>query len=230
MIRPDRIRPEKEFEEKIVQVKRVSTKTKGGNRIGFSVLTVVGDKKGRVGVGLGKAPTVREAIGKGFNRAKKNLITVPLRGTTISHRILIKKGAAKVLLKPAPEGTGLRTGGAVRAVVEVAGIRDLVSKILGTRNRASNVYAAFAALKRLRPVVEVVAARKGEKKPVERPGAAEEGRVVNLDLSTRTKNALTKAGIETEDQLKSIPEEEISAIKGLGKTGLKEIRVLLKKE
>lgn len=139
-----------EFEEKIVQVNRVSKKTKGGNRISFSVLTVVGDKKGRVGVGLGKAPDVRSAIAKGFNRAKKNFISVPLRGTTIPHRILVKKGAAKVLLKPAPEGTGLKTGGAVRAVVEVAGIQDLVSKILGTKNRASNVYATFEALKRLR--------------------------------------------------------------------------------
>lgn len=234
------VRPEPEFEEKIVQVKRVSTKTKGGNRIGFSVLTVVGDKKGRVGVGLGKAPTVREAIRKGFNRARKHLITVPLRGTTIPHRILLKKGAAQILLKPAPEGTGLRTGGAIRAVVEVAGIRDLVSKILGTRNRASNVYATFTALKKLRPVTRPAGVvRKEEKKKekgkeketkAEKPGQAvspeKKGLVADLNLPARTKNALIKAGIETEDQLKSMSEKEVLAIKGLGKTGLEKIKAL----
>lgn len=236
-------RPEPEFEEKIVQVKRVSTKTRGGNRIGFSVLTVVGDKKGRVGVGLGKAPTVREAIRKGFNRARKHLITVPLRGTTIPHRILVKQGAAQILLKPAPEGTGLRTGGAIRAVVEVAGIRDLVSKILGTRNRASNVYATFTALKRLELVAQAGAVKKEEKKKekgkkketkAEKPGQAvspeKKGLVADLNLSARTKNALIKAGIETRDQLKSMSEGEILAIKGLGKTGLGEIKALTKKE
>lgn len=139
-----------EFEEKVIQVNRVSKKTKGGNRISFSVLTVVGDKKGRVGVGLGKAPDVTSAIRKGMARAKKNLITVPMKGTTITHEVRIKRGAAKILLKPAPPGTGIIAGGPVRAVVEVAGIQDIVSKILGSRNKASNVYATIEALKRLR--------------------------------------------------------------------------------
>lgn len=139
-----------EFEEKIVQVNRVSKKTAGGNRIGFSVLVVVGDKKGRVGVGLGKAPDVSSAVRKGSNYAKKHLIVVPMRGTTIPHEVRIKLGAAKVLLKPAPAGTGIRAGGAVRAVVEAAGIHNIVSKILGTDNQASNVYATLQALKRLR--------------------------------------------------------------------------------
>jgi len=142
---------EEEFEEKVIQIKRVAKKTKGGNKIGFTALVVVGDKKGKVGLGLGKAGDVRSAIEKGRRRAKKHMITIPLKGTTIPHRILVKKGAAKVMLKPAPEGTGLRTGGPVRAVVEVAGVRDLVSKILGTRNKASNVYATFEALKKLKP-------------------------------------------------------------------------------
>lgn len=141
---------DKEFEEKVVQVNRVAKKTKGGNRISFSVLVVVGDKKGRVGVGLGKAPEVSSAIHKASNYAKKHLISVPMRKTTIPHEILIKKGAARVLIKPAPLGTGVIAGGAVRAVVEAAGIRDVVSKILGTDNKASNVYATFEALKRLR--------------------------------------------------------------------------------
>jgi small subunit ribosomal protein S5 len=140
----------KEFEEKVVQVNRVSKKTKGGNKIGFSVLTVVGDKKGRVGVGLGGAPDVSSAVRKAVSYAKKHLITVPMRGKTIPHEVYVKRGAAKVLLKPAPPGTGVIAGGAVRAVVEAAGIRDIVSKILGSSNQASNVYATLKALQLLR--------------------------------------------------------------------------------
>lgn len=140
----------KEFEEKVVQINRVAKKTKGGNKIGFSVLIVVGDRKGRVGVGLGKAPEVVDAIRKGVSYAKKHLIQVPMKGTTIPYEIYHKKGAAKILLKPAPLGTGIRAGGAVRAVVEVAGIKDIVSKALGTENQASNVYATIEALERLR--------------------------------------------------------------------------------
>lgn len=143
---------EKEFEEKIVQVNRVSKKTKGGNKINFSVLVVVGDRKGRVGVGLGKAPDVSGAIAKAVQYAKKHLINVPMRGTTIPHDIRIKVGAAKILLKPAPAGSGVIAGGAVRSVVEAAGIRDISSKVLGTQNQASNVYACLEALKRLRRV------------------------------------------------------------------------------
>ena len=139
----------REFEEKVVQVNRVSKKTKGGNKIGFSVIVVVGDKKGRVGVGLGKAHDVASAIRKGASYAKKHLITVPLVGGTIPHDILLKRGAAKILLKPAPEGTGVIAGGAVRVVVEGAGIRNISSKILGTKNQASNVYATLEALSKL---------------------------------------------------------------------------------
>ncbi|MCL4339290.1 30S ribosomal protein S5 [Patescibacteria group bacterium] len=142
-----------EFEEKVIQVNRVSKKTKGGNKIGFSVLVVVGDKKGRVGVGLGKAADVASAVKKAMSYAKKHLITVPMVKTSIPHEIRMKYGASKILLKPAPGGTGIRAGGAVRAVVEAAGVRDIVSKILGTDNKATNVYATFAALKRLRSQV-----------------------------------------------------------------------------
>lgn len=142
---------EKEFEEKVVQVNRVSKKTKGGNKIGFSVLVVVGDRKGRVGVGLGKSVNVANAVSKGIEYAKKHLITVPLVGTTIPHDIRVKWGAAKILLKPAPVGSGVIAGGAVRAVVEVAGIKDISSKVLGTKNQATNVYATLEALRRLKP-------------------------------------------------------------------------------
>lgn len=139
-----------EFEEKIVQVNRVSKKTKGGNKIGFSVLAVVGDKKGRVGVGLGGGPDVSSSVRKAVTYAKKHLLMVPMNGRTIPHEIRVKLGAARVLLKPAPAGTGVIAGGAVRAVVEAAGIRDVVSKILGSKNQASNVYATMEALRQLK--------------------------------------------------------------------------------
>ena len=138
------------LEEKIVQVNRVSKKTKGGNKIGFSVLAVVGDKKGKVGVGLGGAPDVSSAVRKAVSYAQKHMFAVAMRGTTIPHEIRVKRGAAKVMLKPAPAGTGVIAGGAVRAVVEAAGIRDIVSKILGSKNQASNVYATMEALKQLK--------------------------------------------------------------------------------
>jgi small subunit ribosomal protein S5 len=150
MMRTPRFQPEKEFEEKVIQVNRVSKKTKGGNQIGFSVLMVVGDKKGRVGVGLGKAPDVLSSIKKGVRRAKKHLFKVPLKGTTIPYDITVKFGAAKVMLKPAPPGSGVIAGGAVRAVMEAAGIKDISSKVLGTRNKASNVYATIKALQQLK--------------------------------------------------------------------------------
>ena len=146
-----------EVEEKVVRINRVSKKTKGGNKIGFSVLMVVGDRKGRVGVALGKAPDTLSAIKKAARRARKNLIDVPMRGTTIPFPIRVKHGAAEVLLKPAPPGTGVIAGGAVRAVVEAAGIHDVVAKILGSKNQASNVYATFEALTRM----QRIAARKG---------------------------------------------------------------------
>ena len=141
-----------EFVEKIVQVNRVSKKVTGGNKIGFSVLVVVGDRRGRVGVGLGKAGNVTSSVRKASKYAKKHMIEVPMMKTTIPHEVRIKKGAAIVLLKPAPAGTGIRAGGAVRSVVEAAGIKDIVSKILGTDNKASNVYATFEGLQKLRKI------------------------------------------------------------------------------
>lgn len=143
----------KEFEEKVIQVSRVSKKTKGGNKIGFSVLMVVGDKKGKVGVALGKAQDVASAIRKGVKKAKKKMIVVPLDGTTIPFSITAKKGAGVVMLKPAPRGSGVIAGGPVRAVVEAAGVRDISSKILGSENQASSVYATFEALKQIEHLV-----------------------------------------------------------------------------
>jgi small subunit ribosomal protein S5 len=142
-----------EFEEKVIQISRVSKKTKGGNKVGFSVLMVVGDRKGRVGVGLGKAQDVVSAIKKGIKKAKKKMISVPLDGTTIPFPIRVKKGAGRIMLKPAPKGSGVIAGGPVRAVVEAAGVRDISSKILGSSNQASSVYATFEALKKITTIV-----------------------------------------------------------------------------
>lgn len=137
------------FEEQIVQVNRVSKKTSGGNKIGFSVLMVVGNKRGKVGVGLGKAGDVSSSIRKGVTLAKKHVIEVPIIKGTIPFEFYIKLGAAKILLKPAPSGSGVIAGGAVRSVVSLAGIENISSKVLGTDNQASNVYATIEALKRL---------------------------------------------------------------------------------
>lgn len=168
-MRPDAFHNQpKEFEEKIVQVNRVSKKTKGGNKIGFSVLVVVGDKKGKVGVGLGGAPDVSSAVRKAVSYAKKHLIKVPMRGTTIPHHIFLKRGAARVFLKPAPPGTGVIAGGAVRAVVDAAGIKDIVSKIMGSKNQASNVYATLEALKQFKVKKEIIKTEKtGEAQKIE---------------------------------------------------------------
>lgn len=142
-------RPEREFQETVVQINRVSKKTKGGNQIRFSALVVVGDRKGKVGVGLGKAPDVVSAIGKSISYAKKHFIQVPLNKTTIPYEVRVKTGGARILLKPAPAGSGIVAGGPVRAVLEVTGIRDVVAKMLGSRNKASNVYAVIEALQKL---------------------------------------------------------------------------------
>ncbi len=137
----------KEFEETVVDIRRVSKKTKGGNTIRFSALVVVGDKKGRVGVGLSKASDVSSAIKKSVESAKRRLIKVPLKGTTLPYSVQEKFSAAKVLLKPAPPGSGIIAGGPMRVVLEAAGVRDAVGKVLGTSNKTSNVYATLKALK-----------------------------------------------------------------------------------
>lgn len=143
---------QQEYFEKVVQVNRVAKKTPGGDKRSLSVIVVVGDRNGKVGVGLGKASDVQSAVRKATVYAKKHLITIPRRNQTIPHEIYIKLGAAKIILKPAPEGTGVIAGGAVRVVVEAAGIENITSKILGTKNQASNVYATLEALRRLKTV------------------------------------------------------------------------------
>ena len=145
----------KEFEETVVQINRISKKTKGGNQIRFSALVVVGDRKGKVGVGLSKATDVRSAIRKAIEAAKRRMIVVPLTGTTIPYSVHEKFSAAKILLKPAPPGSGIIAGGPMRVVLESAGIRDAVGKILGTKNKISNVYATLKALEQVSSLVKM---------------------------------------------------------------------------
>ena len=148
-----------EMIERVVYLNRVSKTVKGGRVMKFSALCVVGDGKGRVGFGLGKASEVSEAIRKGLEDAKKNITAVTLTGTTIPHEVIGEFGAGRVLLKPAPEGTGVIAGGAVRAVVEAAGIKNIRTKCLRTNNPANVVAATMEGLKSLRDAAQVAAVR-----------------------------------------------------------------------
>ena len=159
--RRDRER-EKEFEERVVAINRVTKVVKGGRRFRFAALVVIGDKKGRVGFGTGKANEVPDAIKKAVEDAKKNVITVPMVGTTIPHAITGTYGAGSVFLRPATEGTGIIAGGAVRDVLELAGLNDVLSKCLGSRTPINMVRATMTALKELK-TIESVARLRGKK-------------------------------------------------------------------
>jgi small subunit ribosomal protein S5 len=145
----DSFQDNKEFSETVVEIKRVSKKTKGGNTIRFSALVVVGDKQGKVGVGLSKAPDVRSAIRKSIDYAQRRMVSVPIKESTIPFSVQEKYSAAVVMLKPAPPGSGIIAGGPMRVVLEAAGIKDVVGKIMGSGNKAANVRACLKALDRI---------------------------------------------------------------------------------
>jgi small subunit ribosomal protein S5 len=153
--------------DRVIHINRTSKVVKGGRRFSFSALIVVGDGSGNVGYGLGKAKEVPEAIRKGVEKAKKNMISIPIQGTTIPYDVMGKYGAGKVLLLPASEGTGVIAGGAVRAILEVAGVSDILSKCLGSNNPHNVVKATIRALQQLRSPEEIYARRGITKKTSE---------------------------------------------------------------
>lgn len=142
-------KPQSEFTDKVMEIKRVSKKTKGGNQVSFTALVVSGDKKSRVGLGHARAKSVADAIAKAIKKAQKSLVTIPIVDGTISTAMTLKFKGAIIMIRPGKKGSGLIAGGPVRAVVELAGIQDVVSKIIGSKNKSVNVMATFKALKSL---------------------------------------------------------------------------------
>lgn len=143
-------RERSEFDQKVVEVKRVTRVTAGGKRMRFRALVVIGDHKGRVGMGLAKGPDVSESVNKAVNLAKKNLVSLPLVNQTIPHGLNIKYKSSSIMLKPAKPGTGVIAGGAIRSVMDLAGVKNVVSKMLGSNNKVNNVKAVFAAFEKMR--------------------------------------------------------------------------------
>lgn len=142
-------REEKEFQQKVIDIRRVARVVAGGKRMRFRATVAIGDAKGRVGVGIGKGLDVTSAVGKGATIARKHLISVPIVNDTIPHTVRVKFGAAHVLLKPAPKGSGVIAGGPVRSLMELVGIRNVIAKMLGSSNKVNNIYAVVEAFKSL---------------------------------------------------------------------------------
>ncbi len=154
---------EEKIEEKVLYIRRISKKTTGGNKITFSALVAVGNKKGKVGIGLGRSMEVPPAIKKAIRQARKNLINVSLYKSTIPHELKFKYKAAKIILKPAPEGTGLKVGSITRVILDLVGVNNASGKIIGSRNKIVNAYAIIKALKKLKGKNSVVKLSRSKK-------------------------------------------------------------------
>ncbi len=150
----------REFDQKVVEIKRVTRVVAGGKRMRFRALVVIGDHKGKVGIGLKKGMDVTESVNKAVNAAKKSMITVPIVNETIPHEVKIKYKSSKLLMMPARPGTGVIAGGAVRSVLDLAGVKNVISKMIGSNNKTNNVRAAFEAFKTLRSKEEIMSTRK----------------------------------------------------------------------
>jgi len=150
----------REFDQKVVEVTRVTRVVAGGKRMRFRALVVIGDHKGRVGMGLKKGMDVAESVNKAVNQAKKNLIALPLINETIPHQVTMKYKASKLLLKPAKPGSGVIAGGAVRSVMELAGVKNVVSKMMGSSNKVNNIKAVFKAFQTMKSKAELESLRK----------------------------------------------------------------------
>lgn len=148
--RGGRFEEKKEFDQRILELARVTRVTKGGKRMRFRACVVIGDRKGRAGLGIAKGIDVQQSVAKAASQAKKKLVTVPLVQESIPHAVHMKFGAASIILKPAPKGTGIKAGGAVRVVLELAGVPNAVGKILGSNNKINNAKATFLALRQLK--------------------------------------------------------------------------------
>lgn len=170
--RQDAPREEKIFQEYVVSIDRVARVVKGGRRFRFKALVAVGDGKQRVGVGVAKGQDVQAAVSKATDKAKKSLITLPIVNATIPHEVQAKVGGAKVLLMPAAPGTGVIAGGAVRSIINLTGINNMLSKALGSNNKVNNAYATLDALRQLVPKEQWLNAPKNTKKPTKEAEAA----------------------------------------------------------
>lgn len=217
--RDRRQREEKEFEERVIEVSRISRVVKGGRRIRFRALIVIGDRKGRVGMGVAKANEVADAVRKASVKAKKKLIKVPVINGTIPHEVISKFGAAIVMLRPASQGTSIVAGGSIRAVVELAGISDILTKSMGSQNKINNITATIKALGSFSPrVVEAVtnmsekAAAREEVKIDEKPAEeVKEAKVEPKAIATEKKAAEPKAE-EKKEEKKDTAKHEKKAI------------------
>lgn len=213
---------EKQFEEQVIAIDRIARVVKGGRRFRFRVLVAIGDKKTRVGVGVSKATDIQKAIKKAVEVAKKNLITVPLYKSTIPHYVEVKNGGAHVMLKPAADGTGVIAGGVIRSVLDVTGIKDVLSKSLGSSNKINTAYATIEALSQLKPASEWVV----KPKPAQSSKAKTENRPAKQATSkasktakTSTKSKITKTSKKT--AAKSKPKAAVSSKPKAKKAGSK---------